>query len=436
MKYISTNGTTAPVNLLQATGNCIAPDGGLYLPSDIPSIPTAFFNNISEMTLKDIAFVVCSAFLDEEVPSHELKNIVDFAFAFDSPIVRIDEHTFILELFHGPTLTFKDYGARFLAQLLKLSDKKSATRRNILIATSGNTGAAAANGLYKCSDTIVTVLYPKGKLSRVQTSQFASLGENIHPLEVAGTVEDCKKLVSAAMTDESLSQFHITGANSINIGRLIPQICFGLHAYARLIEMGVENAAEAAFSIPTGNLSNVVACAIAKKMGLPCGKIIAATNTNNQLERIMNGEVSKPEAPVRTMAPSIDMTFPTGWPRLKALYGYSYEELQKDILVASPVDDNMIKDTVNNLRETSGYTLDPHTAVAYAAAAMHAPSDKPKVIFATGHPAKQLNIMTAITGAAIELPVQLTRFMSGRTHPMMIPPTLPALKKFLTAINN
>ena len=438
MLFASTNANCPPCTLDDAVNRCVAADGGMFIPGSLPRIPQAFFNNISEMTLADIAYVVATTLLGDDVPAAELKAITAESFAYDAPLVQLDQGHYVLELFHGPTLTFKDYGARFMARLMRYLDRRSGNvRRNVLVATTGNTGAAAANGLFRLDGISVSVLYPKGYLSKSQTAQFTALGENIHPVEVAGNVEDCKRLVQQAICDEGMQPYHLTGANSINIARLLPQIAFAMHAYSRLKALGVKNAESAVYAMPCGNCSNLVATVMARRMGLPCGSLVAATNANDQLRSLVAGGEGGPRySPVKTFAPAIDMSYPSGWPRLLSLYDGDLERMRREIVCADAVGDELIAATVNRLRERFGYTIDPHGAVAYAAAEACRADGVPTVSFATGHPAKQLDIMTRITGAALEMPVQLTRFMALKRHSSIIPPTLPALRKHLLNLNN
>ena len=430
MKFISTEGHSAPMTLKEAVARCVAPGGGLLMPEFLPRIPAALYRNIAEMNLREIAFVVAETLLGEDISGPQLKTVTDYAFAQDIPLRHLDGNIYALELFHGPSLTFKDYGERFMARLLPLIDGNS--RRTVLVATTGNTGAAAANGLFRQPDTDLFVLYPRGRLSRSQTAMFASLGENIHPVEVAGTIEECKLLMQKAIDDPSLAAYNLTGANSINIARLIPQITFVMHAYARLRQLEVPEADSAVYSIPCGNASNIVAATMARFMGLPMGRIIAATNTNNQLAPLISGQPSvHGVAPVRTLAPSTDMTYPSSWPRIAYLYKDDPEALSRDIYAAPPLSDTEIAAAVNHLKDTTGYIIDPHGAMAYKAAEDYPAGNAPKVVFATGHPATRLDIMTGITGSAIELPHQLNRFMSGRHSAVIIPPTIPALRKIL-----
>ncbi len=438
MLFASTNASCPPCPLDDAVNRCVAADGGMFMPQVLPHFPQAFFNNISEMTLADIAYVVATTLLGDDVPAAELKSITADSFAYEAPMKELGDNHYVLELFHGPTLTFKDYGARFMARLMRYLDRRSGNvRRNVLVATTGNTGSAAANGLFRLEGISVSVLYPKGYLSKSQTAQFTALGENIHPIEVAGNVEDCKRLVQQAISDESMQNYHLTGANSINVARILPQIAFTMYAYSRLKALGVKNAEAAMYSMPCGNCSNLVAAVMAKRMGVPGGRLVAATNANDQLRALMSGAEGGPRhCPVKTFTPSIDMSYPSGWPRLSSLYDGKLELMRREIICAPAVSDELIADTVTDLRRRFGYTIDPHGAVAYAAAEACREPGVPVVSFATGHPAKQLDIMTRITGAAIELPVQLTRFMSLRRHSSIIPPTLPALRKHLLNLNN
>lgn len=434
MKYIGTS-TKKLVSLAEAVNRCVDCDGGLFMPERIPLFPRAFYNNIGEMKLRDIAFVVASTFFSDDIPANILKNIVDESFSFDAPLIETQPGIYVLELFHGPTLTCKDYGARFMARLLQALDGKSHHPRHVLVSTTGNTGAAAANGLFKLDGISVSVLYPRGMLTRSQTRQLTALGENIHPIEVLGSVEDCKNLIHKALSDPCFSNMNLTGANSINIARLIPQISFALYAYGQLVAREVKDAHKAIYAIPTGNLSNVNAAAMARAMGCPMTKIIAATGADNQLESLMQGSQADHSAhPQRSFAPAIDMAFPSGWPRLLHLYNGNLEAMRRDISVSKAINNNIIASTILDVRQQSGYTIDPHTALAYHAA-LADKTEAPKVVFATGHPSKQLDVMTQITGSAHELPVQLMRFMTERRAPKQMAPTIPALKKYLSSIH-
>ncbi|MDE6134780.1 MAG: threonine synthase [Muribaculaceae bacterium] len=411
----------------------MAADGGLFMPENLPIIPKAFFNNISEMSLREIAYVVMSTFFGDDFPGAELKTIVDESFGTDIPLAKAGDFH-IMELFHGPTLTFKDYGARFMARLVRAVDRRADYgHRKVLVATTGNTGAATANGMHGLPGIDVYVLFPKGQISRARRSTFTSLGGNIHPVEVMGTIEDCKQLMQQALSDPDMGNLCLTGANSINIGRLLPQVVFAFHAYARLKAMGVPDADKAIHSIPCGNLSNLVAAAMAMRMGLPMGGILAATNSNDGLRRLLAaGTIAEPaDSPVHTLAPGMDMAYPSGWPRLRKLLNDSGDQLAGRIHAAAPVDDKTIADTILEVNADHSYLLDPHSAVAYAAARREMIHAGPVLVYATGHPSAQLDTMTRITGAPLELPVQMTRFMKQNRHSVPIPPRYPALRKIL-----
>lgn len=433
MRFVSTNFASGAVGLAEAVNRCVASDGGMFIPQVIPSLPRAFFNNIGEMTLAEIAFVVASSFFGQDIPSAELKKIVDESFAAEARMVKVGDF-YVLELFHGPTLTFKDYGARFMARVIRWFDRRNpGTHRNVLVATMGNSGAAAAAGFAGMEGVDVYVLYPKGALTRLQRATIYGQGENIHPVEVLGSIDDCKHLIQSAIEDASLKHLNITGANSINIARLIPQIVFSFYAYSRLKALGVEKAEQALYSLPCGNCSNLVAAVMALRTGLPAGGLIAATNINNPLRGLLSGaEAPAASRPETSSALGMDTANPSGAPRLRALYRGALDSFSRDVRVADPVTDSEIAATIRELKELYGYIIDPHGAAAYASArSVSASADGPVVVFATGHPAKLQTTMEEITGSPMPMPDSLARTLTARHHYMLIPPKLPALKKLL-----
>ena len=433
MRYRSTNGMAGDVSLAEAVGSCVAPDGGLYIPARIPSLPKAFMKNIGDMSLRDIAYVVATSFFGDDISPATLKKIVDDAFAFDAPLIEVGKGMYVLELFHGPTLTVKDYGARFMSRLMKYVLSPD-VRRNIIVATTGNTGAAVANSFHNMENVNVFVLYPRGRLSRMDVAQFTSLSENVKPVEVSGSIEDCKRVMYDAIADPMLSACNLTGANSINVGRLLPLAALGLHAYGRLLAADTADASRAVYSVPCGNLSNLVGTVIAREMGLPSSGIVPACNVNSVLSKLLDGSFDGViSSPVPTFSPSMDMSYPSGWPRLESVFAGCANVSRKDILSSVAVTDREVSDVVNRL-QAMGYSIDTHGAVAYAAASA-IDTDVPKVVFGTGHPAKQLDIITRITGRAVELPVQMTRFMAVKRQPYKIAPTLPALRKLILSFN-
>lgn len=402
------------------------------MPERIPALPRAFFNNIGDMSMPEIAYVVASLFFSDALPASGIKSITDQAFSFNAPFVEIGPNTYVLELFHGPSLTFKDYGARFVARLIAALDReRNRPGRTVLVATTGNSGAATANGLSGLPGVQVVVLYPKNTLTRMQIAQFATLGANVHAVEVDGTVEDCKDLMREAMSYKALSYLNLTTANSINIGRLIPQIVFALHSYGQLRAAEVPNADEAVYSIPCGNYSNLVAAMMAVAMGMPAGAIIGACNVNDSLNAILQGR-SAGHTPVKTASPSLDITNPTCARRLEYLRKMS-PAAAAVLKAAAPVSDTLMAQTITELRSHSGYTIDPHGAVALAALNEFV-TDAPRVVYTTGHPAKSLDTMTAITGSPIELPVQFNRFIGARRQTRHIPATLAALRRLLITL--
>jgi threonine synthase len=416
------------VELREAVMQCIAPDGGVYLPDLITPLPRAFFKNMQEMSLTDIAYVVTNTFFGTDVDSKDLKRIVDETFTFSIPLIKLSDDVFLLEMFHGPTLTFKDLGARFMARLLPcLSHNKQNT--NIILATNGNTGGAIANGFYGVDGVNVTVLFPHGTMSKSQESVFTTIGGNIKAIEVEGSIDDCKQMVASALNDTDLcSKLHLTGANSVNIGRMLPQVISYFHAYAQLLKLGV-NPEDCDFAIPCGNLSNLTSGVIAKRMGLRYGKLIAGCNANNLFDRKLSGADNTSTRPtISTYAKAMDLSEPTNTSRLLDLYDGSWEKMHNDISSAT-IEDCLIAETIKRVFELTGYTIDPHTAVAYASFKQMRQNSEKGVIFATAHPAKSFEIMKAITGRDMDTPKQAVRATANKRITLKLPPTYPALIK-------
>lgn len=428
MLYTSTDDKSHRVSFAEAVEHPVAPDGGLYIPDRMPVIPRAFFNNVPDMSLRDIAYIVSTSFIGDEIPANVIKNIVDESFAFDAPLVKVKEHTYALELFHGPTLTFKDYGARFMARVLHHLDHRTPDKKRlILVATLGNSGSATANGFAGLEGLDVIVMYPQHRLTNLQSAQLTWPERNIHAIEVAGTIDDCKAMLNEAIKSEQLVAVQPTGANSINVARIIPQISFAIYAYAQLLKAGEEKADKAIYSVPCGNLGNLAALMTATIIGMPASRILAVANANDALGKYLRNEPVAPK-PVQTLTPSMDLTEPSNLKRI--------EWLLKQPGVA-PVDTICVSDTetAEAIKELSAmnYIIDSHSAAAYAGLA-RCNSDGPKVFYATAHPAKNLDLMTRITGTPVELPVQLMRFMSKRGRAPLIAPTLPALIKQLKTL--
>ncbi len=431
MRYVSTNGISQ-VGLNEAVSKCFAPDGSIYIPEQLPVIPRAYFNNIDEMSLTEIAYVVANTLFNGDVDAAVLKAVVETTFNFKMPLIKIDGNCSVIELFHGPTLAYKDISARFFANMLREVGNKKHTPLTIVTATTGNAGGAIANAFAGIEDVKVLVLYPHGVMTRAQLAQFTTVGKNVYPLAVTGSISHCKKMLQQACTDQDLAERTVVlCANTHNILRVLPQIVIFFQAYAALKASG-KNADGFTVSIPCGNLSNLTAAIMAKQMGLPIGKIIAGCNANDDLVRVIAGELSVDKVNVNsrpTLAHAMDSGYPTNLSRVLKLYNDNIESLRADILAYS-IDDDEITQTVIDCLDNHGYLCDPHTAVALAT--LHRSElNAPSVVLATAHPAKSLDTMTEITGRAVELPLQLTRFMSKQNASTRLAPTYQALKKYI-----
>jgi len=320
MKFYSTNNSKHLVSLRQAVINGLAPDNGLYMPEEIPSLPPHFFNSLSEKSFQEIALEVAKEFVEEEISNEELRKIIDRAITFDAPLVEVGKNTFALELFHGPTLAFKDFGARFMSQVLGHFAKQHSREIVILVATSGDTGSAVANGFLGVPGTRVVVLYPSGKVSEIQEKQFATLGQNITAVEVNGTFDDCQRLVKEAFLDPELREsFFLTSANSINIARLIPQSFYYFYAWSRLPKKD-----NTVFSIPSGNFGNLTAGLIAKKMGLPIHHFVAATNMNDIVPHYLATKEFSTKPSVSTISNAMDVGDPSNFARMLDIFHHNY----------------------------------------------------------------------------------------------------------------
>lgn len=437
MRYISTSGAYTE-DLRGAVINPVAPDGSLYLPESLPTIPRALFNNIEDMKLREIAYVVVSGLLGSDIDLVKLKEIVDATFKFPIPLKQLRQGSEVLELFDGPTLAFKDVSALFLAEVFKRGNKIGLSRPIAIASTTGNTGAAIATAFSGLKETPAVILFPRGALGRQEQSLITTVAPNIYPVEVNGTISQCKQIVSDALSDESLrNALTPICVNSHNILRVIPQVAFFFYAYARL-KKRYGNADGFVASIPCGCLSTLLAAIMAKRMGLPMGRIVAGCNANDDLVRVLSGELA-PDKVNRnsrpTLAKAMDNGYPTNLMRVLSYYGGAPAAASKDIYASSLADDEIAATIVAELCR-SHYMCDPHTATALGALSRYKAehpedADKPSVVFATSHPAKSLDSMSMITGRAVELPLQLTRFMAKGTAPVKIPPTYPALRKFL-----
>jgi threonine synthase len=435
MHYYSTNGQSATATLAEAVTRGLAPDKGLYMPEKINAIPAAFFNNIEDLSLQEIAYVVANTLFGDDVDSESLKQIVYDTLSFEIPLVKVTDNIYSLELFHGPTMAFKDVGSRFMARLLSYFNKKQGNKSdvNVLVATSGDTGSAVANGFLGVDGIKVFVLYPSGKVSRVQESQFTTLGKNITALEVHGTFDDCQAMVKDAFMDSELnSAMVLTSANSINIARLMPQMFYYFYAYAQL-KLQNPNADEIVVSVPSGNFGNLTAGLIAKKMGLPIKRFIAANNANDVFYKYLCSGIYTPKSSIETIANAMDVGNPSNFARILDLYKNSYDDIKHDISGVT-YSDAEIADMIKDSLQKYNYLPDPHGAVALRSLMNQLSGNEVGIFLETAHPAKFGDTISKITGAEVELPAQLRRFINGTKQSVKLSQTFPALKKYLLSL--
>lgn len=412
MKYYSTNKTTPEVSLQEAVVKGLAPDKGLFMPEMIKVLPQSFYDNIGNMTFQEIAYTVADAFFGEDVEADTLKKIVYDTLNFDTPLVHVDNTIYSLELFHGPTLAFKDVGGRFMARLLGYFITKQGQKDvKVLVATSGDTGSAVANGFLGVEGIHVYVLYPKGKVSQIQECQFTTLGQNITAIEIDGTFDDCQALVKTAFLDDELNKkLNLTSANSINVARFLPQAFYYFYAYAQLAKHG--KAKNVVVSVPSGNFGNITAGLIAKKMGLPIKRFIAANNSNDIFYEYLQTGKYNPRPSVQTIANAMDVGDPSNFARVVDLYHNSLDEIKKDIS-GKWYNDAAIKHTVKDTFAKTGYLLDPHGACGYQALKDDLESDETGIFLETAHPAKFLETVEAIIEQPVTVPEKLQAFMKG-----------------------
>ena len=413
MKYYSTNGKAPLATLEEAVVRGLAPDKGLYMPEEIRPLPQEFFDNIDKMSFQEMACQVARAFFGDDIPSDELDKIVCDTLAFETPIVKVEDNIYSLELFHGPTLAFKDVGARFMARLLRYFIQREGKKQvNVLVATSGDTGSAVANGFLGVDGIHVYVLYPKGKVSKIQESQFTTLGKNITAIEIDGVFDDCQRLVKSAFMDDELNaHMNLTSANSINVARFLPQAFYYFNAYAQAKRMG--KADNITICVPSGNFGNITAGLFGQRMGLPVKHFIAANNANDIFYNyLQNGEYN-PKASVQTIANAMDVGDPSNFARILDLYKTSHKEICDHISGATYTDEQ-IAETMKECYKQTGYVLDPHGACGYKALKEQLKDDELGVFLETAHPAKFKEKVDEILGSDIEIPSRLADFMKGK----------------------
>ena len=430
MKYYSTNRQAPMATLHEAVVKGLASDKGLYMPEAIKPLPKEFFDEIENLSFQEIAYRVADAFFGEDIPADVLKQIVYDTLSFDVPAVRVTDNIYSLELFHGPTLAFKDVGARFMARLLGYFIRQEGQEQvNVLVATSGDTGSAVANGFLGVEGIHVYVLYPKGKVSAIQEKQFTTLGQNITAIEVDGVFDDCQALVKSAFMDKELNaHMKLTSANSINVARFLPQAFYYFYAYAQLKKLG--KADELVICVPSGNFGNITAGFFGKHMGLPVKRFIAANNRNDIFYNYLQTGVYSPKPSVATIANAMDVGDPSNFARVIDLYKESHAAIKADIS-GTTYTDEQISETVKQAYEETGYLLDPHGACGYRALAEGLQPEEVGVFLETAHPAKFLETVEGIIGDKVEIPVKLQEFMKGTKQSVPMTKDFADFKQYL-----
>ncbi|WP_029287463.1 threonine synthase [Pedobacter sp. R20-19] len=414
MKLYSTNNKDLRVSFKDAVFNSMPQDKGLYMPVEIPKLDADFIANIENYSLPEIAFKVASTLLKDEIPAEDLKALIEDAINFDAPAVKLDDKTFVLELFHGPSLAFKDFGARFMSRVMAYFLKDGEQLLDVLVATSGDTGGAVALGFLGVPNTRVTILYPEGKVSPIQELQLTTNGQNIRAIEIKGTFDDCQALVKQAFADPELNRkFRLTSANSINISRLIPQTFYYFNTYAQLKRKGIQ---DVIFSVPSGNFGNIGAGLLAYKLGLPVKQFIAATNINDTVPRFLESGVYETKPSTQTYSNAMDVGAPSNWIRIMDLFNQDIDILKK-VVTSYRFNDEETLAGIKDIYAKFNYVACPHTAIAYLAIEKYRqekPADHSAAVFlSTAHACKFPDIFPADIASRIEIPEQVTA-LTGR----------------------
>ncbi len=430
MKYYSTNKQAPAATLHEAVVKGLAGDRGLYMPERIKTLPQEFFDEIDKMSFQEIAYTVADAFFGEDVDADALHDIVYDTLAFDCPIEKVSDSIYSLELYHGPTLAFKDVGARFMARLLQYFIRCEGKEQvNVLVATSGDTGSAVANGFLGVDGIHVYVLYPKGKVSKIQESQFTTLGKNITAIEVDGVFDDCQALVKSAFMDKELNaHMKLTSANSINVARFLPQAFYYFNACARLKAQG--KADNMVVCVPSGNFGNICAALFGHAMGLPVKRFIAANNANDIFYNYLQTGKYEPKASRQTIANAMDVGDPSNFARIYDLYKGDHAKITS-LISGATYSDDQIRETMKDCYAKTGYILDPHGACGYRALSEQLKDGEVGVFCETAHPAKFKDTVDSIIGCDVEIPARLAEFMKGKKQSVAMTKDFADFKTFL-----
>jgi threonine synthase len=432
MLFYSTNDKLHKVSLEEAVIRGLAPDNGLYMPEVIVPFPETYFETLPNKSFQQIGYEVAKQLLGDELPPDLLQRIINHTISFDAPLVELEPTIFSLELFHGPTLAFKDFGARFMSQLLGHFAKKSNREITILVATSGDTGSAVANGFLDVPNTRVIVLYPSGKVSDIQEKQFTTLGKNVTALEVDGTFDDCQRLVKQVFGDTELQEkLFLTSANSINIARLIPQSFYYFYGWSRL-----KNRRDVVVSVPSGNFGNLTAGLLAKQMGLPVQHFIASTNANDIVPQYLTSKKFEPRPSIATISNAMDVGNPSNFVRMLDLYGGDGSRLNHDISGYTCTDDET-RTHMRAVYQQNRYVLDPHGAVGLIGLKRFLAKNPSKTGFflETAHPAKFKEVVDETLGISTEMPDKLKAFVDGQKKTIRMRANFMEFKKWLMKVD-
>lgn len=427
MRFYSTNNSGHIVSLKEAVIKGLAPDQGLYMPVKIPGMSKEFLEKMSGLSFQEIGYEIINAFFSEDLSENDIEDLVNHTLQFDAPLVGVEKGVFALELFHGPTLAFKDFGARFCSKLMSLL--LGGQKASVLVATSGDTGSAVASGFYNVPGIEVIILYPKGKVSELQEKQFTTLGGNISALEVEGVFDDCQRMVKAAFLDAGLNeQLTLTSANSINIARWIPQCLYYFYAASRM----PKNDRKLVFSVPSGNFGNLAAGILAERMGLKVDAFVAATNVNDVVPEYLGGQPFQPRDSVATISNSMDVGNPSNFYRLLALFGGNGDDLKSKVRGYAYTDDQT-REALKVMEKNTGYVMDPHGAVAYLGLKEFLRDHKEYqgVFLETAHPGKFGKVVEETLGKTIELPNRLAGFLHGIKKVQPLENDYEAFRKYL-----
>jgi threonine synthase len=436
MKLYSTKNPSTRVSFKEAVFNSMPQDKGLYMPVTIPRLDDKFINNLDQYSLPEIAFHVAKNLIGDDIPDADLKAIIYDAISFLAPVEKLEDNVFVLELWHGPSLAFKDFGARFMSRVMSYFLEKGEKQLDVLVATSGDTGGAVALGFLGVPNTRVTILYPKGKVSDIQELQLITNGQNIRALEIDGTFDDCQTLVKQAFTDSQLNEkFRLTSANSINIARLIPQTFYYFNAVAQLLRMGIS---KVIFAVPSGNFGNIGAGLLAWKMGLPVQHFIAATNANDTVPEFLKTGIYQPKPSVATLSNAMDVGDPSNWVRIADLFKDDTASL-KALVTGYRYDDEETLAAIKFINDNYNYVACPHTAIAWQALRDYQhdnyKSDTAGVFLSTAHPCKFPDVFPDNIAAKIDVPEQVKDLAKKEKQSVSLGKDFDEFKKYLLENN-